>query len=62
MIVVYEVLLSMAGTYVSNGSNLFFQMFGTGVFGASLFHVLGTIPQVVLVLGKHLLLSPFLIC
>ncbi|KAE7995797.1 hypothetical protein FH972_000564 [Carpinus fangiana] len=51
MIVIYEVLLSMAGTYVSNGSNLFFQTFGTGVFGASLFQILGTIPQVVLVLG-----------
>ncbi|KAE7995796.1 hypothetical protein FH972_000564 [Carpinus fangiana] len=50
MIVIYEVLLSMAGTYVSNGSNLFFQTFGTGVFGASLFQILGTIPQVVLVL------------
>ncbi|XP_062160321.1 sodium/calcium exchanger NCL2-like [Alnus glutinosa] len=50
MIVVYEVLLSMAGTYVSNGSNLFFQMFETGVFGASVFQILGTIPQVVLIL------------
>jgi hypothetical protein len=54
MIVVYEYLLSLAGKYVSSGSDLFFQMFGTGIFGASLFHILGTIPQVALVLGKHL--------
>jgi hypothetical protein len=54
MIVVYEVLLSIAGTYVSDGSNLFFQMFGTGVFGASVFQMLGTIPQVVLILGNQL--------
>ncbi|GMY37605.1 sodium/calcium exchanger NCL2-like [Fagus crenata] len=50
MIVVYEYLLSLAGKYVSSGSDLFFQMFGTGIFGASIFHILGTIPQVALVL------------
>ena len=54
MIVVYEYLLSLAEKYVSSGTDLFFQMFGTGIFGASLFHMLGTIPQVGLVLGKHL--------
>ncbi|GMY37677.1 sodium/calcium exchanger NCL2-like isoform X2 [Fagus crenata] len=52
MIVVYEYLLSLAGKYVSSGSDLFFQMFGTGIFGASIFHILGTIPQVALVLGS----------
>ncbi|KAL0011235.1 hypothetical protein SO802_006343 [Lithocarpus litseifolius] len=50
MIVVYEYLLSLAEKYVSSGTDLFFQMFGTGIFGASLFHLLGTIPQVGLVL------------
>nr|XP_023907314.1 sodium/calcium exchanger NCL2-like isoform X2 [Quercus suber] len=50
MIVVYEYLLSLAEKYVSSGTDLFFQMFGTGIFGASLFHILGTIPQVGLVL------------
>ena len=54
IIVVYEYLLSLAEKYVSSGTDLFFQMFGTGIFGASLFHMLGTIPQVGLVLGKHL--------
>ncbi|KAK7841022.1 sodium/calcium exchanger NCL2 isoform X1 [Quercus suber] len=51
MIVVYEYLLSLAEKYVSSGTDLFFQMFGTGIFGASLFHILGTIPQVGLVLA-----------
>ncbi|KAK7841025.1 sodium/calcium exchanger ncl [Quercus suber] len=50
MIVVYEFLLFSAEKYVSSGADLFFQMFGTGIFGASLFHILGTIPQVALVL------------
>ncbi|KAM3748294.1 hypothetical protein ACB098_05G097600 [Castanea mollissima] len=50
MIIVYEFLLSLAEKYVSSGTDLFFQMFGTGIFGASLFHMLGTIPQVGLVL------------
>ena len=54
MIVVYEFLLCSAEKYVSSGADLFFQMFGTGIFGASLFQILGTIPQVALVLGKCL--------
>lgn len=52
LIVVYEYLLSLAEKHVSSGSDLFFQMFGTGIFGATLSHILGTIPQVGLVLGK----------
>ncbi|KAG7959074.1 hypothetical protein I3843_10G054600 [Carya illinoinensis] len=51
MIITYEFLLSLAGKYVSSGSELFFQLFGTGIFGASLFHILGAIPQVALVLA-----------
>ncbi|KAG2683891.1 hypothetical protein I3760_10G055100 [Carya illinoinensis] len=51
MIITYEFLLSLAGRYVSSGSELFFQMFGTGIFGATLFQILGTIPQVALVLA-----------
>ncbi|KAM3748293.1 hypothetical protein ACB098_05G097500 [Castanea mollissima] len=51
MIVVYEFLLCFAEKYVSSGADLFFQMFGTGIFGASLFQILGTIPQVALVLA-----------
>ncbi|GFP79734.1 nudix hydrolase 15 mitochondrial [Phtheirospermum japonicum] len=54
LIVVYEILLSIGGQYVANGSNLFFQIIGPGVFGASLFQFLGTIPQIVLVLVSSL--------
>ncbi|XP_048447271.1 sodium/calcium exchanger NCL2-like [Pyrus x bretschneideri] len=53
LVIVYEVLLSLADQYVSRGSEIFFELFGTGVFGASAFHLLGLIPQVgmVLVIG-----------
>ncbi|GFQ05351.1 hypothetical protein PHJA_002679200 [Phtheirospermum japonicum] len=54
LIVVYEILLSIGGKYVATGSELFFQITGPGVFGASLFQFLGTIPQIVLVLVSAL--------
>ncbi|XP_018502366.1 sodium/calcium exchanger NCL2-like [Pyrus x bretschneideri] len=50
LIIVYEVLLSLADQYVSKGSEFFFELFGTGIFGASAFHMLGLIPQVGMVL------------
>ncbi|RVW79138.1 Sodium/calcium exchanger NCL2 [Vitis vinifera] len=50
LIVVYEFLLSLGEQYVSAGSDLFFQIFGTGIFGASLFHILGSIPEVAMIL------------
>ncbi|CAK7350466.1 unnamed protein product [Dovyalis caffra] len=50
LLVVYEYLLSVADKYISSGSNLFFQMFGTGIFGGSLFYVLAKFPQIALVL------------
>ncbi|KAK4786830.1 hypothetical protein SAY86_010663 [Trapa natans] len=54
LIVVYEYLLAAAGHYIASGSDLFFRMFGTGIFGASLFQLLGTIPQVVIMLVSAL--------
>ncbi|KAK6154757.1 hypothetical protein DH2020_009005 [Rehmannia glutinosa] len=54
LIVVYEILMSIGGQFVANGSNLFFQIIGPGVFGASLFQFLGTVPQIVLVLVSSL--------
>ncbi|KAL0305673.1 UNVERIFIED_CONTAM: Sodium/calcium exchanger NCL2 [Sesamum radiatum] len=54
LIVVYEFLLSLGGKYVATGSNLFFQIIGPGIFGASLFQFLGTIPQIVLILVSTL--------
>ncbi|CAK9152573.1 unnamed protein product [Ilex paraguariensis] len=50
LVVVYEYLLSVGERYVSAGSDLFFEMVGPGVFGASLFHLLGAVPEVLLVL------------
>lgn len=61
MVIVYEILLYLANDYISRGSNLFFAMYGTGFFGASVFHILGTIPQVGIVLGNFLLLLSFVI-
>ncbi|KAI3407238.1 uncharacterized protein J3R85_021166 [Psidium guajava] len=52
LIVVYECLLALAGNWVSSGSELFFRMFGTGLFGASLFQMLGTFPQVIIMLAS----------
>ena len=54
LIVVYEFFLSLGEQYVSAGSDLFFQIFGTGIFGASLFHILGSIPEVAMILGNSL--------
>lgn len=56
LIVMYEYLLSLGNQYVANGSELFFNMIGPGIFGASLFNILGTIPMVVLMLGTY---APF---
>ncbi|KAL6198346.1 hypothetical protein ACLB2K_028138 [Fragaria x ananassa] len=50
MVIVYEILLYLANSFITSGSELFFQMYGTGLFGASVFHLLGTVPQVGIVL------------
>ena len=50
LIVVFEILLTFGGRYVGIGSDLFFQTIGPSIFGASLFQLLGTFPQIVLVL------------
>ena len=52
LIVLYEFLLSLGEQYVSAGSHLFFRMFGTGIFGASLFQILGSFPEVLMILGN----------
>ncbi|KAG5561809.1 hypothetical protein RHGRI_004751 [Rhododendron griersonianum] len=54
LILAYEYLISLGNNYVSEGSELFFNMIGPGIFGASLFHILGTIPMVVLMLASGL--------
>ncbi|CAI9782039.1 unnamed protein product [Fraxinus pennsylvanica] len=55
LIVIYEILLSVAERYVANGSEQFFEIIGPGgIFGASLFQFLGTIPQIIIVLVSAL--------
>lgn len=55
LIVVYNYLTAVGSTYVSKGSDLFFKMFGTGILGASVFQILGTVPQMVIMLGESTL-------
>ncbi|KAF7848860.1 hypothetical protein BT93_L1499 [Corymbia citriodora subsp. variegata] len=50
LIVVYEFLLGYAANYVNSGSELFFRMFGTGIFSSSLFQILGSLPSVIIML------------
>ncbi|XP_017222088.1 sodium/calcium exchanger NCL1-like [Daucus carota subsp. sativus] len=54
LIVVYQYLLSLGQKYVSDGSDLFFKTYGPGSFGDSLFHLIGTIPQVALIIVSRL--------
>ncbi|GFY91919.1 sodium/calcium exchanger family protein / calcium-binding EF hand family protein [Actinidia rufa] len=54
LILVYEFLLSLGDKYVGAGSDLFFDMIGPGIFGASLFHILGSIPVAVFMLVSGL--------
>ncbi|KAH6829132.1 hypothetical protein C2S53_013280 [Perilla frutescens var. hirtella] len=56
LIVVFEILLTFGGRYVGIGSDLFFQTIGPSIFGASLFQLLGTFPQIVLVLGSTVMI------
>lgn len=53
LIVVYGILLSIGGQYASNGSDLFFQIIGPGFVGGSVFQFLGTIIQLIIMLGKN---------
>lgn len=52
LIVVYQYLIALAQSYVSEGSDKFFGLVGPGIFGASLFHLIGNFPSLYLVLRK----------
>ncbi|PWA30581.1 EF-hand domain pair [Artemisia annua] len=52
LIVVYQYLMSIGQSYISNGSDKFFGLIGPGIFGASLFHILANFPMLFLILGK----------
>ncbi|KAK9152951.1 hypothetical protein Sjap_000431 [Stephania japonica] len=51
LFVVYQYLLYFGDYYISAGSELLFKILGPGVFGASAFHLLGSLPQAALVLA-----------
>ncbi|OVA04264.1 EF-hand domain [Macleaya cordata] len=54
LIVVYEYLLFLGERYICMGSELAFQILGTGIFGASAFQILGAFPEGMIVLVSGL--------
>ncbi|XP_076919100.1 sodium/calcium exchanger NCL2-like [Bidens hawaiensis] len=54
LVVVYQYLMSVGQSYVSDGSNMFFGLIGPGIYGASFFHILANFPTIFLVLQSGL--------
>lgn len=55
LIVVYEYLLYHGESYVASVGKRIFKILGPGIFGASAFHVLGFLPESLILLGtSHL--------
>lgn len=54
LIVVYEYLLFRGESLVASGGERIFNILGPGVFGASAFHVLGSLPEALILLGKQM--------
>ncbi|KAI3800833.1 hypothetical protein L1987_28930 [Smallanthus sonchifolius] len=54
LIVVYQYLMSLGQSYISNGSDKFFNLIGPGIFGAGLFHILANFPMLFLILENGL--------
>lgn len=52
LIVVYEFLLFHAESYVASGGERIFKILGPGVFGASAFQVIGSLPEALILLGN----------
>ncbi|CAB4277405.1 unnamed protein product [Prunus armeniaca] len=52
LMVVYEFLLFHGESYLAAGGEQIFQILGPGVFGASAFHVLGALPESLLLLAS----------
>ncbi|KAK7818674.1 sodium/calcium exchanger ncl [Quercus suber] len=55
LIVVYEYLLFKGESLVAAGSEQIFKILGPGIFGASAFHVLGALPESLILLASGLL-------
>ncbi|KAI3716952.1 hypothetical protein L1987_68202 [Smallanthus sonchifolius] len=54
LIVVYQYLMSVGQSYISNGSDKFLSLIGPGIFGAGVFHVLANFPMLFLILENGL--------
>ncbi|PWA89141.1 sodium/calcium exchanger membrane region, EF-hand domain pair [Artemisia annua] len=54
LIVVYEYLLYHGESYVASGGKRIFKILGPGIFGASAFHVLGFLPESLILLASGL--------
>lgn len=51
LIVVYEYLLFHAESYLASGGKRVFTILGPGVFGASAFQIIGSLPEALILLG-----------
>lgn len=60
LIVVYEYLLFKGESLVAAGGEQIFKILGPGIFGASAFHVLGALPESLILLGNLFPSHPFL--
>lgn len=60
LIVVYEYLLFKGESLVAAGGEQIFKILGPGIFGASAFHVLGALPESLILLGILFLSHPIL--
>ncbi|KAG6392017.1 hypothetical protein SASPL_146219 [Salvia splendens] len=54
LVIVFEIVLTLAGRYVGMGSDMFFRTIGPGIIGGSVFQFLGTIPQIIMILATVL--------
>lgn len=52
LILVYQYLLFHAESYVDSGGKRVFKILGPGVFGASAFQIIGSLPEALILLGK----------
>ncbi|XP_022877451.1 sodium/calcium exchanger NCL2-like [Olea europaea var. sylvestris] len=55
LIIVYEYLLFHGESYVASGGERIFKILGPGVFGASIFQVIGSLPEALILLASGLL-------
>nr|GMD93130.1 sodium/calcium exchanger NCL1-like [Ipomoea batatas] len=57
LIAVYQLLLVLGEKLVTEGSNTIFNILGTGIFGASVFNILKTLPRIVMVIASGVFTS-----